>query len=237
MNNKSFNLNELLGISFLSVLLLSLILPMSDASARTSRLMQNTTQLRGIHQGLVTYANSNKNWYPGLNSKGEDAGVTIEERMQAILQEYLCTPEYIVSPLEDDPSIHEWPGTGPVTSSHYSFALLQLPASGERRNEWSPTLNSQAIVIADRNSGTPISTYGYHNKRWTSSTTFGCTHNRRQPYANLNHWVGNVLWNDNHNGLETADTLATQYGGVVNPQDQLFSAAGDDDALLIHAGN
>lgn len=193
MNSHTFNLRELGGVIILSVLLFSLCIPMSEAAGRTSRMMQNSTQLRGVHQGLITYCNSNKDWFAGLDSKGQDAGVTVEERFYVLLDGDYFTPEYIVSPLEDDFTIGVWPGAGAVTSRHYSFALLQLPPQGPRRAEWRQTLNSQAIVVADRNTGTPTSTYGYHNTRWTSTTTFGCTHSQRQPYVNLSHWVGNVL--------------------------------------------
>ena len=199
--------------------------------------MSNSSQLRGVHQALVTYSNSNKNWFAGLDTRGQDAGVTVEERFYIMLDGDFFTPGYIVSPYEDDPTISEWPGSGVVTSRHYSFALLQIPPKGERRAEWSQTLNSQAVVVADRNTGTSTSTYGYHNARWTSKTTFGCTHGQRQPYVKLNHWVGHVVWNDNAHGFETTDTLSTVYGITQNAQDKLFSASGDDDAYLIHSGN
>ena len=51
-------------------LLIAILLPALGAARRTARRMQNSTQLRGIHQGLVTFANSNKDQFPGLSSNG-----------------------------------------------------------------------------------------------------------------------------------------------------------------------
>ncbi|MBX2853057.1 MAG: hypothetical protein KTR15_15080, partial [Phycisphaeraceae bacterium] len=47
-----FSIHELLIVIVLVVFTLSLNLPLADAAARrTARRMQNSTQLRGIHQG------------------------------------------------------------------------------------------------------------------------------------------------------------------------------------------
>lgn len=237
MPNSTFNLRELVSLIVLSIFIIALSVPTGEAAGRSSRRMQNSSQLRGIHQGLVTYANSNKNWFAGIDSSGSDEGVWVEQRYQLLLEGEYFTPEYALSPYESDPTIYAWPGSGVVIQHNYSFAMLQLPATGARRSEWSQSLNSQAIVVADRNTGTKSSTYGYHNDQWTSKTTFGCTHSRRQPYINANHWVGNVLWNDNHVAFEPTDTLSTKYGPVANASDNLFNATGTDDALLIHTGN
>lgn len=257
MLHKNWTARELVSVLILSVFLLALCLPLSDASARSSRRMQNSTQLRGVHQGLVTYANSNKNWYPGIDSKGQTIAlssltsqpyppfsqdedyenITVEGRYWKLLDGDYFTPEYAISPYETGSNITEYPGTGPVVQDNYSFAMLQLPPTGARRQEWRQTLNSQSIVMSDRNTGTASQTFGYHNDRWESSSAFGCSYNHRQPYLKIGHWVGNVLWNDNHVAFEATDTLATDYDGVATPDDRLFQAAGHDDALLIHTGN
>jgi type II secretory pathway pseudopilin PulG len=257
MTNPGFTLRELISVIVLIVFLIALSVPLGDASARTSRLMQNSTQLRGVHQGLVTYANSNKNWYPGLDSKGQAIHlrtefdpvsdpfkksenyeeVTVEGRYWVLLDGDYFTPEYAISPFETASNIIEYPGTGPVVEQNYSFAMLQLPPNGTRLQEWKQTLNSKSVVMSDRNTGTATNTFGYHNDRWESSSAFGCSYNHRQPYLKIGHWVGNVLWNDNHVAFEPTDTLPTEYDGVANPADNLFRASGMDDALLIHAGN
>lgn len=193
------------------------------------RSMQNSTQLRGIHQGLVMYAQGNKSKFPGLNADGTDGDLSVENRFAIMLRNNYFTGEYAISPSEAKTA---WT-TGPVTSAHYSYAMLQIPPEGGRRTEWSETLNTEAAVVGDRNLGTaaaPSSVWSHPGDPWR----------------------GSVLWNDNHVGFESTHVVRTNYGGYSahlpdgtkqyvgptnNPSDHLFDAAGVSDALLIHSGN
>lgn len=234
MQNKQMNLIDLATICVLSCLLFALCCPTGMAMRSHAHASGYSTQLRGVHQGLVTFANSNKNWFPGINSDGVDYGIEIESRYFLLLDGDFFTPEYVINPSESDPNITEWSGQGPVTANNYSYAMLQLPASGGRREEWRQTLNSQAVVVADRNIGTPENAISIHtNGYWESSSTFGCSNNSRW----VERWVGEVLWNDNHVAFSTTDTLDTRYGQVENLGDGLFVSATPNDALLIHSGN
>lgn len=216
-----------LAIGLLCVIVMvAVILPMlGSVRGGDSRRMQNSTQLRGIHQGLVTYANSNKYFFPGLNKLGEDDKIAVEERFQLLMEDDYFTPEYAISPSEIEP-IREWDHRSgdPVATSNYSYAMLQIPQAGGRRVEWSQTLNTHAIVLSDRNTGTIADPASIHS-------------------ASKGPWVGSVLWNDNHVAFEYSDEFETLYGenetDVVkpNPGDRLFESPGDDDALLIHTGN
>ena len=230
MSNSSFNIVQLALVAVLAVVASGLIVACGDISAarETARRMQNNTQLRGIHQGLVTYSTSNSNRYPGINLDGDNDGIEIEARFQSLLEGDYFTPEYAISPSEIDPAIVEWDGTSPLTNLNYSFAMLQVSDANPdkedheqgRRTEWGQTLNSQAVVMSDRNTGISGSPTSVHT---TSSQSA---------------WSGGVLWNDNHVMFETVDTFLTKYGGgAENPSDKLFEAAGDYDAQLIHAGN
>ncbi|MEM9754306.1 MAG: hypothetical protein AAF916_13115, partial [Planctomycetota bacterium] len=74
-----FGLPDLMAVLVVVVLLLvavALVLPMLGRSRGHSRPMQNNTQLRGIHQGMVVFAQGNKSggsdgFFPGLSSRGE----------------------------------------------------------------------------------------------------------------------------------------------------------------------
>ena len=62
-------------VLLLAVVLVGLLLPWLNTGHPISREMQNSTQLRGIHQGMFTYAQSNKTgggdgFYPGLDAAG-----------------------------------------------------------------------------------------------------------------------------------------------------------------------
>lgn len=229
MRQSSINIVQIAIAVFAAVIIVAILLPNLGGS-RPAPIMRNSMQLRGIHQGLVTYANSNKDWFPGINKLGEDEGITVESRFQILLEQDYITPEYVLSPSETEPKT-EWEGyyasdteTQPVTSRNFSYAMLQIPSEGGRREEWHQTLNSQAIVLSDRNTNT--------------------TSKPRSIYTDEpGDWRGSVLWNDNHVGFENEDWFETRYGGTqdepgeLNPEDRLFTAEGTEDALMIHTGN
>lgn len=177
----------------------------NQAANNTRWRFQTMTQLRAIHQAIITYSNSNKSYYPGLKANGNNDRVTVEERYALLLDGDFVPPEYVISPFETSP-----PKTG------FSFAMLQLPEQGWRRHEWRQTLNSQAAVMSDRNIGTEQAPDGLVDGA---------------------DWEFAVLWNDNHVGVNETDVIQAKYGDTTLEPDKLFSAAGDDDALLIHSGN
>lgn len=73
--SKGFTLIELLVVISIIALLIGLLLPALSAARQTARRLQNSTQTRGIHQGFVAYAQSNKSLFPGLvAANGSTAG-------------------------------------------------------------------------------------------------------------------------------------------------------------------
>ncbi len=230
-----FTLIELLVVISIIALLIAILLPALGAARRTARRMQNSTQLRGIHQGLVTAANSNKNNFVGLNSKGQvlppgtgnkntgstNDGSHVTSRYWILLKGEFFTPDYAISPSETstvEPYVAptnntvkavEFTTTGTV--KNYSYAMIgfrsQTAASGTtpqptdtkdapRVAEWKQTLNSQAVVISDRNTGSD-----------KSNTTVRSIHSTED-----GEWSGSVLWNDNHVGFENEQYFETKYG-------------------------
>ncbi|MBX2851874.1 MAG: prepilin-type N-terminal cleavage/methylation domain-containing protein [Phycisphaeraceae bacterium] len=257
-----FTLIELLVVISIIALLIAILLPALGAARRTARRMQNSTQLRGIHQGLVTFANSNKNIFPGYDSSGDcldntdqttgssSLGHGVEARYWILLNGDYFTPEYAISPSETE-NVTEYvepaTGTAPVEFSgsggtkHYSYALLMVRSDGAgtpanpqyagRVAEWKQTLNSQAIVISDRNVGA------------NETTALQSVHTEAEE------WSGSVLWNDNHVGFENDVAFETKYAnGSLNdgtPADNLFldtetgaNSGGPDgtNALMIKSG-
>jgi type II secretory pathway pseudopilin PulG len=218
-------------------LLIAILLPALGAARRTAQRMQNSTQLRGIHQGMITFANSNKNNYAGLNSKGDiladdpaltgnsGSGDKPQARLWILLNGSFFTPDYLISPSETDGAIAPYAvGSGPVDKDHYSYALLSFEKQNMTINdpttqgypptaqslprvaEWQQTLNSQAILVSDRNTGT------------NADTQVQSIHT-----DSPGDWRGSVLWGDNHVAFENQPTFETKYAnGMLNPQDNLF---------------
>lgn len=239
MRASSFNIVHLAMALFVVVVSITLILPALEACRHETRGPARSSQLRGIHQGMVTYGNSNKEYFPGLRPDGSygvfepgsitnptpaemQVGITVEDRYAILLTGDYFTPEYTISPMETEP-LKDWDSAKQpaVTKENYSYAMLQVPEDGGRHAEWGQTLNSQAIVVSDRNTAVSGPATSIHNE------------------AGDKHWRGSVLWNDNHVEFATKGCLfETRYtGGTLNPADHLFEPAGPYDALVVHAGN
>lgn len=224
MRQSTFNIVHLAIALLSAVVFVTIAAAVGQANRRTTpRISHSNTQLRGIHQGLVIYANSNKNWFPGINELGENAGINVEQRYQLLIEGDFFTPEYAISPSETE-GLATWdPDAGPpITSENYSFAMLQIPHhENGRRAEWAQTLNSQAIVLSDRNVKSVYQPRSIHNKKDDKS------------------WKGNVLWNDNHvEFVSRGCVFETKYQGAgLNQADHLFLSDSPLDAYLIHSGN
>ncbi len=186
--------------------------------------MQNNTQIRGIHQAMVMYAQSNRMYFPGRDRNGSIVDANVEYRFQRLLEGNYFTGEYAISPSE----IKAVWTTGTVTSANYSYAMLDIDAGpGGRYNEWRDTLNTEAPAIADRNTGTDAA--ANVESIWS-------------PHPG--DWRGSVAYNDNHVVFETTHVPLTRYtpDGVewydtsVNNADNLFAADSPDDAMMIHSG-
>lgn len=227
-----FTFVDLTAVIVIVVVLLALaaiVLPsLGGRRSGHGRQMQNNTQIRGIHQSLVMFAQGNRGYFPGIDGDGADLDLAVQKRFEILLQGNYFTPEYAVSPHEvKTPWI-----TGPVLPEHYSYSMLQVPPPIDpehpkrtpipnRRQEWSETLNHEAVTVSDRNLGTTAAPYSIHT----------------EPSSEPN-WRGTVAYNDNHVAFESSHILPTKYGlADAISTDHLFESPGADDALLIHSGN
>lgn len=224
-----FSLIELLVVMAIIAMLVGLLLPALGAARNTARRTQSATQARGIHSGLVGFAQNNLMQYPGLNGKGAlvdgasasstpGLGSVPAVRYSIMLDDGYFTGEYMISPFESKSPTT--PGNQ-VNSSHFSYALMSIVDGSNalaetRASEWSDTVNSQAIAVSDRLTSGVYGTPGDYSS--LESTGIG-------------DWRGNVAWNDNHVTWEKSSTIENtkhKYGSPILPEDDLFDASPAD---------
>jgi prepilin-type N-terminal cleavage/methylation domain-containing protein len=244
---RGFTLIELLVVISIIALLIAILLPALGAARRTARRLQNSTQLRGIHQGLVTFANSNKDKFAGLDTKGQTIrnganstgnsgkGETIQARYWILLNGDYFTPEYAISPSETKTvtEYEEATGTGtnpvlfdPMDIKHYSYAMLQFAAGG------TGVPSPYHITVATTRRAAEWEQTLNSRSIVVSDRNVGADNaaGLQSVHSGVGEWIGSALWNDNHVGFENTEFFTTKYADAGlntdtngDPADHLFN--------------
>lgn len=238
--------------------------PVVACNRRTSHQMKNSANLRGIAQSMVIFGNSNDDFLPGFDKKGNllpaspsstgslvNTGAAGSSRLWVLLDGKYIGPDLLINHQQRDRTT--WTAGTAFTTSHFSYAALQIGDSATatttkhhdgRAAEWKNNANSRAIWMGDRKQGksdadadVQTEVYEYREYLWGLFTSY-----RKQ----VGPWKGNLVWGDVHAGYEQSHYgFTTRYSAATNSNDNLFvtasgkgitetSAVPDANTMLTH---
>ena len=113
MRRKAFTLIELLVVIAIIALLIGILLPALGKARASARQIKDSTQIRGVHQGMVLWAQNNSDNYPtpsqidkGWTTLSSNVVHDVPRNMMSVLiYNGFFSPELCVSPAESNGSI------------------------------------------------------------------------------------------------------------------------------------
>lgn len=196
---------EVVIVGVISLIAVAIIIPSLGKSRTRQRQMQNSEQIRGLHQALVTRSQANKFWFAGATSTGKvDPNAATSNRhgsLMSLQDEGFFKPSYNISPGEIDSSVTSEGLKAFKANQRGSYAVLEYASSPAGANltwlgllEWRDYLNTTAVVMSDRQIGEP----GEPRSIWATRP---------------DQWNGTLCFSDNHVEFQTVDgPMRIRYG-------------------------
>jgi len=182
-NRKGFTLIELLVVIAIIALLIGILLPALGKARASARQIKDSTQIRGIHQGMVLFAQNNGEVYP-IPSQLDKGNIMIAANgkkdlprhvMSILIFNGFFSPELAVSPAEANGSIKAY------DKYKYSEPDGMAVAADKKLAQWDPGFKA---TPKDTNIGTNADAIGnvsygimpfFGNRRVRWSNTFSAT--------------------------------------------------------------
>jgi prepilin-type N-terminal cleavage/methylation domain-containing protein len=259
---RGFTLVELGIVLVVVAAVVMLVLPMltvgNGRGRTTQRQVRDSTHVRGVHQGLVMWAQNNQDRYPLpslLDVKDATIAAPAESKdttaniISILIYNGYFGPELCVSPAEANPAIRQM--------SDYVYS--SPPKAADPANAlWDPAFSADFTSQAGGHFSYGHMQFGHGARMGTWSNTFSATQaavGNRGPkvtardgkgwaydtasntlliHGGRTTWEGNIAYNDNHVNFETRmdpEEIAFKAGGVTISDCLFFDEAEDPTGL------